>query len=168
MMAGEKMAKIANDTAAQGAATAKKLMDDTAAQAKAMMEKSVEQMNKATEGMFKAAEEMAEFHRGTFDVMAKASQTYMTGMQDLAKQMFAMTQGLAEHAMEGFKAVSAAKSLKEASEIQASLAKAAMEKSMSETAKLHEAAFKLAEQVAQPIAARMTAAMEKMAKPIAA
>ena len=43
-----------------------------------------------------------------------------------------------------------------------------MEKSMSETAKLNEAAIKLVEQVAQPVAARMTVAMEKMAKPIAA
>ncbi len=39
---------------------------------------------------------------------------------------------------------------------------------MSETAKLQEAAFKLAEQVAQPVAARMTAAMERMTKPLAA
>ncbi|MCS6933140.1 MAG: phasin family protein [Acetobacteraceae bacterium] len=167
-MAAEKMAKIANDTAAQGAATAKKMMEDTAAQAKAMMEKSMEQMNKAAEGMFKAVEEMAEFNRGTFDVMAKASQAYMTGMQDLAKQAFAMAQGMAEHALEGFKAVTAAKSLKEASEIQASVAKAALEKCMSETAKMNEAAFKLAEQFAQPVAARVTAAMEKMTKPLAA
>ena len=167
-MAGEKMAKIANDTAAQGAATAKKMMDDTAAQAKVVMEKSVEQMNKAAEGMFKAAEDMAEFNRGTLDVITKASQAYMTGMQDLAKQYFAVAQGMAEHAVESFKAVTSAKSLKEASEIQANMAKAALEKSMSETAKLNESAFKLAEQFAQPVAARMTAAMEKMAKPIAA
>ncbi|MFN7633645.1 MAG: phasin family protein [Acetobacteraceae bacterium] len=167
-MAGEKVAKIANDTAAQGVATATKMMDDTAAQAKVVMEKSMEQVNQAAEGMFKAAEEMAEFNRGTFDVMAKASQAYVAGMQELAKQYFAVAQGMAEHTVSGFKAVTAAKSLKEASEIQANMAKAAMEKSMSETAKLNETAFKLAEQFAQPVAARMTAAMEKMAKPIAA
>lgn len=167
-MAAEKMTKIANDTAAQGAATAKKMMDDTAAQAKVVMEKSVEQANKAAEGMFKAAEEMAEFNRGTFDVMAKASQAYMTGMQDLTKQYFAVAQGMAEHAVEGMKAMTSAKSLKEASEIQANVAKAALEKSMSETARLNEAAFKLAEQVSQPVAARMTAAVEKMTKPVAA
>jgi phasin family protein len=167
-MASEKMAKIANDTAAEGAATAKKMMDDTAAQAKAMMEQSMEQMKRTAERMFKAVEELAEFNRGTLDAVAKASQTYMTGMQDLAKQYFAMVQGMAEHAMEGFKAVTAAKSLKEASEVQANVAKAAMEKSMSETAKLNEAALKLVEQVAQPVAARMTVAMERMTKPIAA
>lgn len=167
-MANEKIAKIANDTAAQGAATAKKMIEEAASQTKAVMEKSMEQMNKAAENMFKTAEEMADFHRGTFDVMMKVSQTYMAGMQDLARHCAAMAQGLAEHAMETFKAVASAKSLKEASEIQANAAKAAMEKTMSETAKLQEAAFKLAEQVAQPVAARMTAAMERMTKPLAA
>jgi len=60
------------------------------------------------------------------------------------------------------------KSLKEAADIQAAFAKASLERSMSEAAKLHEATFKLAETAYAPITARMTLAAEKFAKPLAA
>ena len=82
--------------------------------------------------------------------------------------MIALAQGLTDHAIEGAKALSAVKSLKEAAEIQATFAKAAMEKAVAESAKLQEAVLKLTEQALAPISARMTLAIEKMAKPIAA
>jgi hypothetical protein len=89
-------------------------------------------------------------------------------MQDIGKQVFAVTQALTDHAMESAKAMAAVKSLKEAADIQAAFAKASMERSMSEAAKLQEATFKLAETAYAPITARMTLAAEKFGKPLAA
>ncbi len=154
--------------AAQGAAAAKKIVEDSAGQARVTMEQGMQQITKTTEGFYKAAEEAAEFGRGNLEAMTRATQTLTAGMQDLSKQYFAMSQALGEHAMESAKALSGVKSLKEATDIQAAFAKASMERTLAETAKLQEAAFRLAEQAGAPLAARMTLAVEKFSKPLAA
>lgn len=154
--------------AAEGAAQAQKIVTDGAAQARVAMEKGMEQMSKGAEGFMKAAEEVTEFSRGNVEAMTKAAQTWAVGTQDLARQMMALAQGLTDHSLEGAKALAAVKSLNEAAEIQAKFAKAAMEKAVAESAKMQEAVFKLTEQAVAPISARMTVAMEKMAKPLAA
>jgi phasin family protein len=158
---------IALVASAQGA-QAKKMVEDGAAQARVTMEKGMEQMTKQAEGFFKAAEEAAEFSRGNLEAMTKSAQLMTVGMQDLGKQFFAVTQALTDHALESAKALAAVKSLKEAADIQAAFAKASMERSMSEATKLQEATFRLAEQASAPITARVTLAVEKMAKPLAA
>jgi hypothetical protein len=174
-MAAEKVTKLAADSAAQakkvmdeGAAQARKFIEDGTVQARAAVEKGMEQATKTAEGMFKSAEEAVEFNRGTMEIYAKATQTYMVGMQDLGRQSFALMQGLTDHALEGAKALASVKSLKEAADIQSSYGKAALDRAMSETTKLNEAAFKLFEQAASPLAARAQLAVEKFAKPIAA
>lgn len=159
---------LVENVATQGAAQAKKIMTDGATQARATMEKTMEQATKSTEGFFKAAEEAAEFGRGNLEALTKATQTLTAGFQDLGKQYFALSQALTDHAMESAKALAAVKSLKEATDIQASFAKASLERAMSETAKLQEAGFRLVEQASAPLTARMTLAVEKFSKPLAA
>ena len=154
-------------TAAQGA-QAKKFVEDGAAQARVTMEKGMEQVTKQAETFFKAAEEAAEFGRGNVEAMTKAAQLFAVGFQDIGKQVFAVTQALTDHALESAKALAAVKSLKEAADIQAAFAKASMERSMSEAAKLQEATFKLAETAYAPITARYSLAVEKFSKPLAA
>ena len=129
-----------------------------------LMEKPMQQANKAAETMMKAAEEAAEFGRGNVEAITKATQIYFTGVQDLGKQTFAVVQGLTDHAIEGAKALSGVKSLQEAVQIQSNYARAALEKSVSESAKLGETALKLTEQAFAPITARMTLAAEKITK----
>lgn len=163
-----KAATQAAKGAEAGAAAAKKMMEDGASQARVKMEQGMQQMTKTTEGFYKAAEEAAEFGRGNLEAMTRATQTLTSGMQELSKQYFAMSQAMGEHAMESAKALSGVKSLKEAADIQAAFAKASMERTMAETAKLQEAAYRLAEQAGAPLAARMTLAVEKFSKPLAA
>ena len=93
--------------------------------------------------------------------MAKATQLYVAGVQDLGKQTMAMVQGLADQAIAGAKALSTVKSLKEAAEIQATYTRAAMERSLRRRRKLQEAALKLVETSFAPLSARMTLAVEK-------
>ncbi len=80
----------------------------------------------------------------------------------------ALVQGLADQAIEGAKALSTVSSLKEAAEIQANLTRAALRASLSESAKLQETALKVAEPSFAPISARVTLAVEKIARPLAA
>lgn len=160
--------KIATEVAAQGAATAKKFLEEGSAQARATMEKGMEQMTKTAEGLFKAAEEFAEFNRGNYEAVTKSAQLWATGTQDLARQYVAVAQGFTDQALEGAKALAAVKSLNEAAELQAKLAKAALEKSVAETTKFQEAVFKLVEQALAPLTARVSVAVEKISKPLAA
>jgi phasin family protein len=158
------VSKVAEETAAQ----AQKVMTDGAAQARIAMEKNMDQMTKGAESIFKAAEEAADFGRGNVEAFTKAAQTWASGSQDIARQYMALAQGLTDHAMEGAKALSGVKSVNEAADLQAKFAKAALEKMVAEGTKLQEASVKLAESAFAPVNARMTAAMEKLAKPLAA
>jgi phasin family protein len=160
--------KLVDEAAATGAARTRKLVDNSAQTARITMEKSVTDVTKATEGLFKAAEEAAEFGRGNAEAVAKATQLYVAGVQDLGKQTFAMLQGLSDHAIESAKALSGVKSLKEAADLQTSYTRAALEKTFSDSAKLQESVLKLAEASFAPLSARMTLAVEKMSKPLVA
>jgi phasin family protein len=160
--------KLVSEAAATAAPQARKTIEEGAAQTRVTVEKTMDQTTKATEGLFKAAEEAAEFSRGNLEAVAKATQVYVAGVQDLGKQTLAMVQGLADHTVAGAKALGTVKSLKEAAEVQSTYARAALEKSFSETAKLQEAALKLAEASFAPISARMTLAVEKFSRPVAA
>lgn len=162
------MKKAMTQAAQTGAAQAKKIVEDSTAQARVAVEKTMETANKTAGDMMKAAEEAAEFGRGNFEAISKASQLYVTGVQDLSRQTIAMFQAFSEQAIEGVKALSAMKSLKDAADFQASFTKTAFERAMNDTTKLSEAAIKLAETSIEPISARMTLAMEKISKPLAA
>ena len=170
----EDMAKVAevtklpNESAQANAAYARMLVDESASGARKRTEKGMEQMNRAADGLFKAAEEAAAFGRGNVEALAKATQIYVSGVQDLSRQSMAMVQGLTEQALEGAKALSNVRSLKEAAELQANLTRTAFERTVSETTKLQETALKVAEQAFAPLSARVTLAVEKMSRPIAA
>jgi phasin family protein len=66
--------------------------------------------------------------------------------------------------MSTFKAMSSAKSLKDAFDLQASLARATIEKTLAESGKLTDASVKLTEQTLAPLTARFSVAMEKFGK----
>ncbi len=160
--------KLVTEAAQTGAAQARKMIADSTTTARATMEKSVEHANKAADGIFKAAEEAAEFGRGNVEAMTKAAQAYVVGFQDLGRQSMALFQGLADQAMENAKALSGVKSLKEAAELQTSFARTSVEKTLAETTKMQEAAIKLAETAMAPLTARVTVAVEKLSRPLAA
>ena len=160
--------KAMTEAAQTSAAQAKKIVTDGTAQARVAVEKTMETANKTAGDMMKAAEEAAEFGRGNLEALTKASQLYVTGVQDLSRQTLAMFQALSEQTIEGVKALSTMKSLKDAADFQASFAKSAIERAMNDSTKLHEAALKLAETSIEPITARVSLAMEKMSKPLAA
>jgi phasin family protein len=168
-MASQADVKKAMAQAAQTSVVqAQKIVEDSAAQARSAVEQGFEQISKGAEGVLKATEEAVEFGRGNMDAVTKASQVYIAGVQDISRQAMAMVQSLSDQALDNVKALSAARSLKEAADLQASFARAGFERVMGETAKLQEQSLKLAEQAAAPLTARMTLAMEKLAKPLAA
>lgn len=124
---------------------------------------------KVKEGMDKAmktAEEFVAFGQGNMEALMRSGQIWSAGMQDLSRQLAATAQASFEETVSTFKALSGVKSLKDAMDLQATLARSTMEKTFSESGKLTDASFKLAEQALAPITARMTLAVEKFAKPV--
>jgi phasin family protein len=116
------------------------------------------------EKVVKTAEEFVAFGQGNVEAIAKSSQIWVAGVQDLSKQVAATAQAQFDETMSIFKAMSSVKSLKDMFELQSTYAKAAMEKTMSESGKLTDASLKLAEQALAPITARVTTAVESFSK----
>ncbi len=122
---------------------------------------------KVKEGMEKAmktAEELVAFSQGNAEALMKSGQIWTAGVQDIGKQIAANAQASFEETMSTFKALSTARSLKDAFDLQASLARSTIEKAMAESGKLTDASLKLTEQVMAPLTARFSLAMEKFAK----
>ena len=116
------------------------------------------------EKVVKTAEEFVAFGQGNVEAIVKSSQIWVAGVQDLSKQVAATAQAQFDETMSIFKAMSSVKSLKDMFELQSTYAKAAMEKTMSESGKLTDASLKLTEQALAPITARVTTAVESFSK----
>ena len=111
-----------------------------------------------------ASEELVTFGQGNIEAITKASQIWAAGVQDLSKQVAATAQASFDESMSVFKSLGTVKSLKEAIDLQSSLARGALEKAMAESGKLTDASLKLTEQAFAPITARVNLAVEKFGK----
>ena len=108
----------------------------------------------------KTAEEFMSFSQANVEAFVTSSQILVTGMQDLSKQMAATAQATMDETMSTFRAMATVKSVKEAFDLQATLARSTMEKAVAQTGHVAETTFKLAEQAMAPIAGRVTTAVE--------
>ena len=121
-------------------------------------------MKEGMEKAMKTAEEFVAFGQGNLEALLKSGQIWAAGVQDLSKQMAATAQASFDETMSTFKAMTSVKSLKDAMDLQASLARSTLEKTLAESGKLTDASFKLTEQAIAPITARVSLAVEKFAK----
>jgi phasin family protein len=121
-------------------------------------------VKEGVEKAMKTAEELVSFGQGNLEAILKSGQIWAAGMQDLSKQVAATAQASFEETMSTFKALTSVKSLKDAMDLQANLARTTMEKTLTETGRLTDASFKLTEQAIAPLTARVTLAVEKFAK----
>jgi phasin family protein len=108
----------------------------------------------------KTAEQFITFGQGNVEALVKSSQIVATGLQDMTKQIAANAQAAMDEAVSTARALSTVRSVKEALDLQATFARSNLEKAVAQTGQLTEASFKLAEQAIQPIAARVTLAVE--------
>jgi phasin family protein len=127
--------------------------EKTQADVKANMEKAM-----------RTAEEFLSFGQGNVEAVMRSGRIWAEGVQDLGKSFAATAQAQLDQAMSTFKALAGVKSLKEAMDLQANLARSSMEAAMTETSRLTDASLKLAEQASAPITQRMTQAVEKFGR----
>jgi len=110
--------------------------------------------------MMKTTEELVAFSQANMEAFVRSGQIWSAGMQDLTKQIASSAKASFDESVSTFKAISSAKSVKEAMELQSSFAKSALEKMMAESNKLTDASIKLTEETLAPITARVGVAVE--------
>jgi phasin family protein len=114
--------------------------------------------------MMKSTEDLVAFGQANLEAFVKSGQIWSAGVQELTKQMATSAKASFEESVSTFKAISTAKSVKEAIDLQSTFAKSALEKAMAESNKLTDASIKLTEQTLAPITARVTVAVETFGK----
>jgi phasin family protein len=114
--------------------------------------------------MMKSTEDFVAFGQANLEAFMKSGQIWSAGVQELTKQIATSAKASFEESVSTFKAISTAKSVKEAMELQSTFAKATLEKAMAESNKLTDASIKLTEQTLAPITARVTVAVETFGK----
>lgn len=112
----------------------------------------------------KTAEDFLSFNQGNVEAFVKSGQIVATGLQDLAKMMAASAQASMDETMSTFRAMTTVRSVKEAIDLQATLARSAIEKAVAQGGQVTETSFKLAEQAMAPFASRVTLAVESFGK----
>ncbi len=152
------------ETIAKGMETAVLMIEDDSVKTAEALQPNQVKVKKGIEMAMKSAEEFVTFSQGNVEAVVKSSQIWTAGVQDLSKQVAASAQATFDETVATFKALAGVKSLKDAFELQANFARAALEKAMAESGKLTDASFKLTEQTLAPITARVSVAVEKLAK----
>ena len=112
----------------------------------------------------KTTEEFVSFGQGNVEALVKSSQIVATGLQDIGKIFAANAQASMDEAMSTFRAFSGVRSVKEAIDLQATLARTTVEKTLTQTGQVAETSFKLAEQAIAPIASRVSLAVQSFGK----
>ena len=140
-----------------------------AAGAKAVATAKVIEPTKSTltqgmKSMMKSTEDLVAFGQANLEAFVKSGQIWSAGVQELTKQMASSAKASFEESVSTFKAISTARSVKEAIDLQSTFAKSALEKAMAEGNKLTDASIKLTEQTLAPITARVTVAVETFGK----
>ena len=155
---------ITDETATKGIEATVSSLKEGMTKAAAGFTETQAKMKEGMEKAMKTAEEFVAFGQGNLEALLKSGQIWAAGMQDLSKQVAASAQASFDETMSTFKAMTSVRSLKDAMDLQASLARSTMEKTLAESGKLTDASFKLTEQAIAPLTARVTLAVEKFSK----
>jgi phasin family protein len=141
-------------------------LKDGMAKAAAGFEQTQAKMKESVEKAMKTAEQVVAFGQGNMEAYIKSGQIWAAGIQEIQKKFAASAQASFEETVSTLKALTSVKSLKDAFELQAGLARTSLERTIAESGKLTDASFKLTEQALAPITARVSLAVEKFAKPV--
>jgi phasin family protein len=127
-----------------------------------------ERVEKASQTAFKAVEDLQKLSKENLEAYVQASTIFAKGVEQLGKAWMAFTQEALEQSAAAAKALLGAKSVREAVDLQTEWAKSSFDKFVAESTKLSEQTVKTANEAFEPINARLTVAVEKLWKPIAA
>lgn len=130
-------------------------------QAIAQTKEKVEKMSKQ---VFATFEDVVGFQKDNVEAFVASSTILTKGFEALSKELAAFTQAQYEQSVATTKALFAVKSVKELVDLQTEFAKSSFDALVAEATKVSETGFKVANEAAEPITARVNAAVEKLSK----
>ena len=134
----------------------------------AMSQEQVAAAVKAGTEVFKNYEDVLAYGKDNVDALVSSNNILVKGVQDINKVLFSMAQKNMEDSVTLTKKMFGCKSVEEVVKLQNDMMKTNYSKALDESRKISDMAVKLAEEASAPIADRMTVAVEKATKPIAA
>jgi phasin family protein len=135
-------------------------------QAASGLENAQAQVKQGVEKVIRTTEELVQYNRGNLEAFVKSGQIWAAGVQDLSRQAAASAQASFEETVSTFKALATIRSVKQAIDLQADLARNSVDKAVADSSRFADASVKLAEQALAPLTARVKLAVEKFAKPV--
>src|SRR5579864_6641550 len=117
-----------------------------------------------TKTMIKSTEDFVALGQANMEAFVKSGQIWTAGVQELMKQFAETAKASFDESVATFKAISSAKSVTEAMDLQSKFATSAAGRALADSNKLIHASIKLTEQTLAPITARATSAVETFGK----
>jgi phasin family protein len=151
---------VSGPIAAPSFVRAKAELKEGATQAAAGFEQAQATIRTSMEKAMKTTEELISFNQGNFEAVARASQAFATGLQDMTQYFAATAKASMEETVSTYKAIATAKSVKEAMELQTKLVRGLLDKAVSHNSQLADATIKLSEQTLAPLTARVSLATQ--------
>jgi len=117
-----------------------------------------------TKTMIKNPEDFVALGHANMEAFVKSGQIWAAGVQDLMRQFAVATKLSFDESASAFTAITSAKSVTEAFELQSKFAGSVAAKALTESTKLIDASIKLTEQTLAPITARVGGTVEIFGK----
>jgi phasin family protein len=127
-----------------------------------------EQVDRTSKAVFKGYGDFATLGQENVDAVVRSGNIAAKGFEALSKEMMAFARNSLEGNVAATKAISGAKDLREVVDLQSTYTRKSFDQALAESAKLTEMSVKVANEAMQPIQARVTVAVGKLIKPIAA
>ena len=127
-------------------------------------DKTVEFTKRQVEGVVKGIDEVVVFNRDNVEAAVASSSAAAKGLETLNAEVTSYARKSFEDGVAVVKALSGAKSAKEWFDIQSSFVKTGYEGFISESTKVNEMAFRVANDVFAPISARVSDSLERISK----
>lgn len=134
----------------------------------AMSQEHVAAAIKAGSEAFKGYEDVVTYGKDNVDAVMKANAVFVKGMQDINKLLFGLAQATLDENVAATKKMLGCKSLKDALDMQADLAKACYTKAINDSRTLTDLSVKVAEDATAPLAKQVNVTVEKFTKQMAA
>ncbi|HMB75213.1 MAG TPA: phasin family protein [Kiloniellaceae bacterium] len=131
---------------------------------KAADQQATDALNQA----LKSYQDLIAVSKANLDAMIEANTTAYNGVKQMSDEILTFAKARHEANLSVSKALSAAKTVKEAMQLQQAHVQASMESAISKSGELSESAVSLANQVIEPLQARGKDTMEKIFAPKAA
>ncbi len=114
--------------------------------------------------MIKSTEDFVALGQANMEAFVKSGQIWTAGVQELMKQFAETAKASFDELVATFKAISSAKSVAEAMDVQSKFATSVAGRALADSNKLVGASIKLTEQTLAPLTARVTSAVETFGK----